>query len=115
MNDRKLDVDIELLQLYQPIAESARLSIEQIAEKLAAISLLNEKEELSSKYKDEIYKHLKSMHVLHSGYEEFKGRVITYIKSKNTTKVALGSHMVRIDEPANVIFLDHSDGEKIIL
>ncbi len=55
------------------------------------------------------------MHVLHSGYEEFKGRVITYIKSKNTTKVALGSHMVRIDEPANVIFLDHSDGEKIIL
>ncbi len=48
MNDRKLDIDIELLQLYQPIAESARLSIEQIAEKLAAISLLNEKEELSS-------------------------------------------------------------------
>ena len=82
---------------------------------MAEINLLNEKEELSIEYKEEVYELLRSMHAIHSRYEEFKGRVIAYIKSKNTTNVTLGAHTVRIDERANVILLDQSDGEQIVL
>ena len=115
MDDRTIDIDIELLRLYQPIAESAHLSIEQIAKKLAEINLLNEKEELSIEYKEEVYELLISMHAIHSRYEEFKGRVIAYIKSKNNTKVELGANTLRIDERANVIIINQSDGEQIVL
>ncbi len=115
MNDRKLDIDIDLLQQYRPIAEAASHSVKQIAKKLSEIDLLRSKAELSKNYQDEINQHLIYMQGIHGQYEAYKKRVITYVKSKNTTEIELGSQRLRIDERANVLFLDHTDGQKILL
>lgn len=117
MKSEKLQIEVELLKLYKPIATSAGGTVDKIAEKLKLISdhAKNSDVDVWSSYREKVYDLLKFTHKIHTNYENYKLSLIKELQqTEDKLMIEDGKH-VKYDEKANVLFVVDANGNKELL
>ncbi len=117
MENKQLQVEIEILRLFKPIAQSAGSSVDKIAEQLKIIH--GNAEETNSDlwkiYNDKVYQHLKYISEIQRNYEEYKSVLIAQLLEDKSDLTLKDNKRVELDKNANVLFVLDANNNKELL
>ena len=117
MENKILQIEIKLLNLYKPIADLAGDSVDKIAEQLRDINVEHKKTntEIWKIYQDKVYKHLRYISDIQRNYEEYKKVLIKELQDNETELVINKDDKIELNRNANVLFVvDNKNNRKLL-
>lgn len=117
MLTNKINIELQILSLYKPVADAAQESVDKIAEQLKEINSETYKssDQQWKTFRDKIYDHLNYISEIKTNYEDYKRQFISeIIESENKTSL-IENMQIELEQKANVIFVRSKSGQKKLL